>query len=91
MGQLYACTEEECQSKEIDQSNTWIEVKLRLSNSREINKIGSENNSFFNKSVRDMAWSHVITAKLTKNRNSIAPFEANFAGLIDRSDLAKKH
>lgn len=74
-------------------TNQILELKWNcgLSNSREINKIGSENNSFFNKSVRDMAWSHVITAKLTKNRNSIAPFEANFAGLIDRSDLAKKH
>lgn len=74
-------------------TNQILELKWNcgLSSSREINKIGSENNSFFNKSVRDMAWSHVITAKLTKNRNSIAPFEANFAGLIDRSDLAKKH
>lgn len=32
-----------------------------------------------------MAWNHVITVKLRKNRNLIATFEANLAGLIDKS------
>lgn len=58
---------------------------------REINKIGSENNLFFNKFVRDMVWSYVIIVKLIKNRNLIVLFEVNFVGLIDRLDFVKKY
>lgn len=62
-----------------------------LFNLREINKIGNENNLFFNKFVRDMVWSYVIIVKLIKNRNLIVLFEVNFVGLIDRLDFVKKY